>query len=106
MSDEWKAEDIASVGKAMYEEIRGQLEETHKGKIVVIDVKSGDYEIADSDLEATLRIFERNSNALTWGERVGYSAPYSMDRIVRPNFPSLDSSLFEKLRTEFEEFPK
>ena len=69
--------DIAAVGRAMYEEIRGELEATQKGKVVVIDVKSGDYEIGDNDLETTLRMFERRPNALTWGERIGYPAMYT-----------------------------
>ena len=70
--------DIAAIGKAMYEEIRGELEATQKGRVVIIDVKSGDYEIGDNDLEATLRMFERRPNALTWGERVGYPAMYTL----------------------------
>ena len=74
--------DIAAVGRAMYEEIRGELEATQKGKVVVIDVKSGDYEIGDNDLEATLRMFERRPNALTWGERVGYPAMYTFKERV------------------------
>ena len=100
MSDEWKGEDIAAVGKAVYEEIRTQLEETHKGKIVVIDVKSGDYEISDKDLDATLRLFERRPDALTWGERIGYPAIYEMGGY---DFPRVDPLLLEKLQAEFGE---
>jgi hypothetical protein len=74
--------DIATVGKAMYEEIRGELEAAQRGKVVIIDVKSGDYEIGDDDLEATLRMFERRPGALTWGERVGYPAMYSFKERV------------------------
>ena len=70
--------NIAAVGRAMYEEIRGELEVAQKGKVVVIDVKSGDYEIGDNDLDATLRMFERRPNALTWGERIGYPAMYTI----------------------------
>ena len=67
----------------MYEQIRGELEETHKGKVVVIDVSSGDYEIGDDDLDATMRLFERRPNAITWGERVGYPAMYTIrDRVT------------------------
>ena len=75
--------DIAAIGRAMYEEIRGELEKTHKGKVVVIDVKSGDYEIGDDDLETTLRMFERRPSALTWGERVGYSAMYTFGERIQ-----------------------
>ena len=72
--------DIAPLGKGMYARLRPQLEAKHWGKMVVIDVNSGDYEIADDDLTATLRLFERRPEALTWGERVGCRAPYFMGR--------------------------
>ena len=72
--------DIAPLGKGMYARLRPQLEAEHWGKMVVIDVNSGDYEIADDDLTATLRLFERRPEALTWGERVGCRAPYFMGR--------------------------
>ena len=71
-----KKGDLATVGKAMYEEMSHKLEAAHLGKVVVIDVNSGDYEIADDDLTATLRLFERRPNALTWGELIGYPAIY------------------------------
>ena len=70
--------DIARIGKDMYAELRPQMEANHWGKMVVIDVNSGDYEIADDDLTSTLRMFERRPDAMTWGERVGCRAPYFM----------------------------
>ena len=73
-----KREDIATVGRAMYAEIREEMEANHWGKMVVIDVNSGDYEIGDDDLSTTLRLFERRPDALTWGELVGYPAPYTI----------------------------
>ena len=71
-------DDIATVGQAMYEQMRAEMEATQWGRVVVIDVNSGDYEIADDDLTATLRMFERRPNALTWGELVGSPAIYYM----------------------------
>ena len=71
-----KREDIATVGRAMYAEIREEMEANHWGKMVVIDVNSGDYEIGDDDLSTTMRLFERRPDAMTWGERAGYLAPY------------------------------
>ncbi len=73
-----KREDIPAVGEAMYEQMRAEMEATQWGRMVVIDVNSGDYEIADDDLTATLRLCERRPDALTWGELVGYPAPYYM----------------------------
>ena len=73
-----KKKYVPEVGKAMYEKIRAEMEANHWGKMVVIDVNTGDREIADDDLTATMRLFERRPNAITWGELVGYPAPYYM----------------------------
>ena len=62
----------------MYRELRSELEASHWGRMVVIDVNTGDYEIDDDDLTATLKLRKRNPGAITWGERVGYPAPYRM----------------------------
>ena len=76
MEDEKKTIDIAALGKSMYKRMSTELEATHKGKMVVIDVLSGDYEVGEDDLTATLSLFERRPDALTWGERIGYPAAY------------------------------
>lgn len=73
-----KGDYVAKVGEAMYEKMRAEMEANHWGKMVVIDVNTGDYEIADDDLTATTRLFERRPNAVSWGELVGYPAPYYM----------------------------
>lgn len=73
-----KGDYVANVGEAMYEKMRAEMEANHWGKMVVIDVNTGDYEIADDDLTATTRLFERRPNAVSWGELVGYPAPYYM----------------------------
>ena len=73
-----KDKDIATIGMAMYEEMRAEMEANEWGRMVVIDVNSGDYEVADDDLTATTRLFERRTDALTWGERIGYRAIHYM----------------------------
>ena len=70
--------DIAEAGRAMYRELRSELEANHWGRVVVIDVNTGDYEVDDDGLNVTLRLRERNPGAITWGVRVGYPAPYRM----------------------------
>ena len=75
-------QDIATVGKAMYEELRADMEANHWGRMVVIDVNTGEYEVADDDLTATLRLMERVPGAMTWGELVGHPAPYRMSTLV------------------------
>lgn len=77
-----QVEDIERVGRSMYKELRSEMEANHWGRMVVIDVNTGDYEIADDDLTATMRLMEKNPDALTWGERVGYPAPYSITQRI------------------------
>ena len=74
-----KREDASLVGRAIYkEEILPLLKADDKGKVVVIDVNSGDYEIDYDDAAAMFRLIERRPAAFTWSERVGYSAVHRM----------------------------
>ena len=66
-------------GQAIYEQkIRGRVEGTAQGKVVVIDVESSDYEIDPDDASATARLAARRPGALTYAVRVGYPAMYHM----------------------------
>ena len=78
---------VKEIGKAIYDQkIKDDLGPEFNGKIVVIDIHSGDYEIADDDLEATDRLMERRPDAYTWAERVGYPTVYVLGspRGLRP----------------------
>ena len=51
------------------------------GKIIILDVNSGDYEIADDELglAETRLLQERRPGALLYGLRIGYEAVASFD---------------------------
>ena len=69
-------------GEAIYRErIRHLLEPREKGKFVVIDVYSGDYEIDERDADASVRLLSRHPDAVTWAVRVGYPTAYSWTRM-------------------------
>ena len=65
-------------GQAIYEQIRDRVERTAQGKVVVIDVESGDYETDSDDASATARLVARRPGALTYAVRVGHPAAYRM----------------------------
>ena len=70
---------LESRGQAIYEQrIRRHVESTERGKVVVIDVQSGDYEIDSDDASATARLTARRPDALTYAVRVGHPATYRM----------------------------
>lgn len=69
-------DEIAAIGKKIYEGIREEMEANHWGELVVIDIHSGDYEVGEyeggkSDVKLTKRLLERRPDAYTWAELVG-----------------------------------
>ena len=91
-------DDAAIVGRAIYnEKILPTLGPEDKGKVVVIDVNSGDYEIADKHMTADTRLRERQPEAYTWAERVGFSAVHRMPfRFTYGSFPHDGKSTYDQ----------
>ena len=84
---EFKEGEAAAIGRAMYAKIRDVMEDNYWGRMVVIDVKSGDYEIGgagEDDFTVTTRLRERRPDAYTWGEWVGYPVTASFVGSIEP----------------------
>ena len=77
-----KHSEIERRGKEIYCRLRKKLEAEHWGDVVVIDIFSGDYEVASNDLAASMQMFERRPYALTWGERIGGGAIYYLSERI------------------------
>lgn len=74
-----RGEDVARLGKAVYDKLQTQLESVENmGKIVAIDITSGDYEIGDDVLVISDRLKARQPLAEMWAERIGFNAVYSV----------------------------
>jgi hypothetical protein len=66
-------EEIARRGKEWYEkELRSKVEEGNRGKILMIDVDTGDYEIDDDQLAAAHRALAKHPDAALFAIRIGY----------------------------------
>lgn len=64
--------EIVPRGEGIYErDIRPRLGSEHEGEFVVVDVESGDYEVAEDDEEAFERMEERWPDAVFFVLRVG-----------------------------------
>lgn len=73
------ADVIASRGEELYQRnIRAKVEAAHKGRFLAVDIETGDYAIADEDLEATDRLLLKHPNALVYGLRIGFPAAYQI----------------------------
>jgi hypothetical protein len=75
----YSKEEFSQRGKALYEsQIRSQVEADNYGKIVAIDIESGDFEVDEDTLVASDRLLERHPDAQTWFIRIGHSAVHRL----------------------------
>ena len=74
------SKDIDQIGKQLYDRRIRALVETEEniGRIVVIDVETGDYEVAEEGLIAGHRLQQRHPDAVMLCLRIGYNAVYSL----------------------------
>ena len=79
---DYTAEEIESRGEAIYvNQIRDRLSTRHRGKFLIIDVETGEYEIDGDDLMATRRLLTNRPNAVIYGLRIGFPAAYRIGKI-------------------------
>ena len=71
------SDEVITIGKSIYEkDVLPHMTDADKGKLVVIDVYSGDYEIDHDPIDAKLRLKRRQPGAFFYMGRVGYPAAY------------------------------
>ena len=81
------AQEIGQRGKAIYEQqIRPHIEDDNIGKFLVVDINTGDYEIAEDDLTASNRAIAKNPDAILYGVRIGHPTAYRFGgrRLTKP----------------------
>ncbi|MBN4005888.1 hypothetical protein [Nostoc sp. LPT] len=73
-------EEVAQRGKELYDkQIRTQVETAENiGKIISIDIESGDYDIDDDLLTTCRRLQARHDHPVLWTERIGFNAVYAV----------------------------
>lgn len=73
-------EEIAQRGRKIYQQqLRASIETPENiGKIIAIDLNTGEYEIDKDILAACDRLRAKQPNAITWAERIGYDAVYAI----------------------------
>ena len=62
----WTREEVIRLGKEMYErDIRRQVEDDRRGKVISIDVETGRWAIGDSVTAATGQLFDRRIDVVS-----------------------------------------
>jgi hypothetical protein len=82
-------EEIRRRGEALYEQrIRALVEiPENVGRLLAIDVETGDYNIGDDLILATQPLLEKKANAVLFGIRIGYNAVYALGGALRRTIP-------------------
>ncbi len=71
MITQWVDESVLAKGKEIYLKIKDQLEQNHSGKIVAIDVDSGEYFVGETLIEANDKAREKYLNKQLYFARIG-----------------------------------
>ncbi len=81
MSRRHSSHEIAERGRALYErDIRDSLEASDRGKFLVLDVETGDYELDNDEIAAVQRAREKHPDAAFYFLRVGSPAAFRLGR--------------------------
>ena len=70
--------DVVAAGRAIYAELQSKLEAEAWGRVVVIDVKSGDYEVDPNPIAAKRRLKARRPGITTFTKRIGRTKSYKL----------------------------
>lgn len=77
-------EEVAKRAKQLYEStIREKVEvEKNIGKMVIIDIETGDYEVDKTGLQASRNLSKKHLNARLFGIRIGYNVAVSFGGVM------------------------
>lgn len=71
----YSGEEFARRGKTLYDNtIRRLVEPGNLGRMLAIDIESGDYAVADEGIDACRPLIEKNPDAQIWCLRIGHIA--------------------------------
>lgn len=70
-------EGLAAKGEKIYSIIRKEVEERFRGKVIAIEVGSGDYFIGSTAVEAIEKARAKHPDNIFYLKRIGYKALYS-----------------------------
>lgn len=75
----YTSSEIVQRGQTLYDQqIRAQVDPSHKGKFLVLDIETGEYEIDADELAAVRRAKVKKPDAPLYILRVGYATAYKL----------------------------
>ncbi len=82
----YTSEEIVARGEAWYNrQIRAEIETGNEGKILVLDVETGAYEVDEDEMAAVRRAKAKNPDAVLYLLRIGHATAYRLGGQVVPS---------------------
>jgi hypothetical protein len=84
-NSEMNSAEVGRRGEEIYQQSIRPLVETEDniGKMVIIDVETGDYEVGDEKgIEASRRLHARREGSAFYGKRIGYNAVAALGGVM------------------------
>jgi hypothetical protein len=82
----YEPEEFSAKGTQIYQhQILPILDKDCEGKIVAIDIETGEFELAETTLAAAAKMFARIPDAQLWFERIGAAGVHKFNA-VRPAY--------------------
>jgi len=79
-----KPDEVSERGEKLYQQtVRAKVETPENiGKMVIIDVETGDYEVDDTGLISARCLHAKHPNADLYGIRIGYQAAEALGGVL------------------------
>jgi hypothetical protein len=81
-------QDLGERARQLYARLRPQVETPENiGKLIVLDVDSGDYEIDEMGIATSRRLQERHPGAVLYALRIGYKTVEALGGVLERTTP-------------------
>lgn len=75
----YSADEVSRLGNEIYHrDIRDKVMPELKGKFLILDILSGDYEVDTNDLNAQKILRKRQLGGIFFAIRIGYTSAYTL----------------------------
>ncbi len=77
-NSDYTSEAIVTRGKAIYQQLKDEVECYHNGKFLAIDIETEDYETHDKGTVAITCLLDKCPNAVIYMARIGHRPAYKL----------------------------
>ena len=74
-------DEFVERGKKIYKRLRPKLERDYKGKVIAIEIESGEYVIGEDELDAAIKAKNKFPNKIFDFIRIGYRTVHKLRKV-------------------------